>query len=162
MAYLQLQDDRNTSPVILLFTEGTILKPRHKFTLYVHQSYIPIGNCLQKIQQWHDQGAQIFYCASRRKQKQIHIIADILTQYGLPGSRLYYRQKKQAYQDIVAQIMPDVLIEDDCKSIGGKWQMCITHVPEKIKCRITAVTVKEFRGIDHLPDTLKDLMTVRP
>ena len=50
--------------------------------------------------------------------------------------------------------MPAVLIEDDCRSIGGKWQMCITHVSGDVRDKIVAYKVPEFRGIDRLDDDL--------
>ena len=49
-------------------------------------------------------------------------------------------------------VKPDVLIEDDCKSIGGPRQMCITHVSPEVKRGITSIVVREFRGIDHLAE----------
>jgi len=54
--------------------------------------------------------------------------------------------------------MPDILIEEDCRSIGGQWQMCITHVEPELKSKIKSIVVKEFKGIDHLPDDLPDLL----
>lgn len=44
------------------------------------------------------------------------------------------------------QIM--VLIEDDCKSIGGLKVCCITDVKEEIKKDIQSIIVPEFAGID--------------
>ena len=53
--------------------------------------------------------------------------------------------------------MPDVLIEDDCESIGGTKEMTITHVNPKLKARITSIPVQEFGGIDHLPNDVSEL-----
>lgn len=36
----------------MIFTEGTILKPVSRLTLYQHSSYIPIGNAVKKLEQW--------------------------------------------------------------------------------------------------------------
>ena len=134
----------------MIFTEGTILKPKSIFTLYNHKSYIPIGNCVKNVEGWKSQGADIVYCTSRKKQ-QAHEIADLLKQYGFAGTKLYYRGRGQHYKDIVEEVMPDILIEDDCRSIGGSWQMCITYVDQKLRKKIKSVVVKEFKGIDHLP-----------
>ncbi len=54
--------------------------------------------------------------------------------------------------------MPDVLIEDDCESIGGAGEMVITHVKPEIKTKIKSFAVKEFEGIDHLPDKVFELL----
>lgn len=53
--------------------------------------------------------------------------------------------------------MPDVLIEDDCESIGGEPQMTYPHVKKNKKKLIKSIVVKEFSGIDNLPDSLEAL-----
>jgi len=50
------------------------------------------------------------------------------------------------------------LIEDDCKSIGGAWQMCITKVKPEIKKNIVSIIVPEFKGIDNLPTDIQQLL----
>ena len=54
--------------------------------------------------------------------------------------------------------MPDFLIEDDCESIGGEKEMTITFIKPEIKEKIKSVVVKEFGGIDYLPDNLDELL----
>jgi len=49
------------------------------------------------------------------------------------------------------------LIEDDCESIGGMEEMTIINIKPDLKKKIKSVVVKEFEGIDHLPDDLKNL-----
>ncbi len=149
--------ETNNKIKIMIFTEGTVLGHRNMFHLFNYTSYIPIGNCLDKIQTWERQGAEIIYFTSRRTEKQISAIASVLKKYNFPGTRLYYREANQKYKDIVELVTPDVLIEDDCKCIGGQWQMCITYVNPEIKRRIKSIVVKEFKGIDHLPELITDL-----
>lgn len=134
----------------MIFAEGTVLKPKSWFYLYNHNRYQPIGNCVEIIKDWQGQGANIVYCTSR-KAKQAEAVADLLKRYGFAGTELYYRSKRENYKDIVERIQPAVLIEDDCKSIGGAWQMCITKVAPKIKEKVVSVVVGEFKGIDDLP-----------
>lgn len=135
----------------MLFVEGTIFKPKAKLYLLSFKNYVPVGNCVKIINGWHEQGAQVSYCTSR-KGKNVRVIADLLERHGLPGERLYFRDGTQTYKDIVEAVKPDVLIEDDCVSIGGARQMCITHVSPEIKRDIQSVVVREFEGIDHLMD----------
>lgn len=80
--------------------------------------------------------------------------------YGFAGTKLVFRSKHETYAKLVELIMPDILIEDDCKSIGGSWQMCITKVQPEIKKRILSITVKEFGGIDELPLRLSDFRSI--
>ncbi|OGE71166.1 hypothetical protein A2617_01400 [Candidatus Daviesbacteria bacterium RIFOXYD1_FULL_41_10] len=54
-------------------------------------------------------------------------------------------------------VLPDILIEDDCESIGGEIEMCYPNIKPEIKEKIKHIIVKEFQGIDHLPDNLDEL-----
>lgn len=148
--------ERHAGHTIMIFTEGTILKPKSWLTLYNHHSYVPIGNAVSIIQSWEQQGANIIYCTFR-KNKQADAIAALLKQYGFPGMYLVSRESKERYQNLVEAIKPNILIEDDCKSIGGAWQMCITKVRPEIKEKIQAIIVPEFKGIDHLPTDIQQL-----
>lgn len=68
------------------------------------------------------------------------------------------REKKETYKDIAECLKPDILVEDDCRSIGGKRQMCIYNVREEIKQHIKSAAVPEFKGIDHLPSDIESLL----
>ncbi len=149
MAYLELSQSRSSGTSIMIFTEGTILMPRRKRYLFSFRNYVPIGDCAAIIRRWHGQGARICYCTSR-KGRSVKLIADVLERFELPGERLYYRGRGEAYKDIAEAVKPDVLIEDDCKSIGGSRQMCITHLSPEVKRGIKSIVVREFEGIDHL------------
>ena len=156
MKKILLNESPNTGLTIMLFVEGTIIKPKSWFTLYNHNAYVPIGNAVNIIKNWQQQGATIIYCTSRKK-KQAEDIAALLKRYGFAGSFLVSREPKESYADIVEQLRPDILIEDDCKSIGGAWQMCITKVNLEIRKTIVSIVVPEFKGIDHLPDSMEQL-----
>jgi hypothetical protein len=147
-----------THPRILIFTEGTILGPRHWWEFFNDREYVPINLCYEKISRWSAQGAQIAYLTSRRKPADVAAVGLILRKANLPGSALYYRSKGEEYHHIAEQLVPDVLIEDDCRSIGGKRHWTITYVDPLIKRRIHSIIVREFGGIDDLPDTLSDLL----
>ncbi|MFD1178104.1 hypothetical protein ACFQ3W_17585 [Paenibacillus puldeungensis] len=150
MECIQLEKALHMDITIMIFVEGTLLKPKSWFSLYNHKSYLPIGNCVEIIKEWKRQGANIIYCTSR-KGKQAEDIASLLKKYGFDGTELYYRSKGEEYKDIIERIQPNVLIEDNCKSIGGAWQMCITKVAPQIKEKIVSIVVGEFKGIEDLP-----------
>ncbi len=156
MSHIELSQSDDLPMKILIFAEGTIFKPKSFFTLYHHKSYLPIGNCKNLIDEWSRQGAEIFYCTSR-KGKQALEIANILKRNSFAGTKLYYRSKGQKYKDLVELAKPNILIEDDCRSIGGSWQMCITYTDKKLKKEITSIVVKEFKGIDDLPKSMTEL-----
>ncbi|SEW44253.1 LNS2 domain-containing protein [[Clostridium] fimetarium] len=154
-----LNENHYTDLSIMLFVEGTIIKPKSWFSLYNHNAYIPIGNAVKIIKEWEQQGANIIYCTSRKK-RQADDIATLLKRYGFAGSFLVSREQKESYKDIVEMLQPDILIEDDCKSIGGVWQMCITKVNKEIKENILSIVVSEFKGIDNLPTDIERLKAI--
>lgn len=158
MRKILINENNRSDLTIMLFVEGTILKPKSWLSLYNHNSYIPIGNAVEIIKKWQEQGANIIYCTSRKK-KQADAIATLLKKYSFDGSFLVSRESKERYKDIVEMVKPNILIEDDCKSIGGAWQMCITKVNQEIRKKILSIIVPEFKGIDNLPADIDSLKT---
>lgn len=160
---------------ILIFTEGTILMHKNAAghtpekiieqvkhnepSVHEYSTYIPIGNAAQKIRQWQNQGVTILYVTSRTEPKQITKIQKVLMRYGFPKGELVHRETGEEYHHVAEHIMPDILIEDDCESIGGEDEMTITHVSTKTKEKIMSISVREFRGIDDLPDDIHKLIS---
>lgn len=165
MNFIEIAADKNDRKdndfkiKILIFTEGTIIGPRNLFQHFNHASYVPIGTSSEKTFDWYKQGADIIYLTSRKRKIQVVTIADILGENNFTPGILISREGNEMYKDIVESVKPDILIEDDCRSIGGKWQMCITYVKPDIKRRIKSIVVKEFQGIDHLPKMAIDLQS---
>lgn len=161
---------------ILIFTEGTILMHKNasglkreeivkqvqdkKSSVHDYGSYIPVGNAVHKIKSWRNQGAEILYLTSRKTAKEINEISEVLRKYNFPEGQLLNRKDNQGYKDVAEEIMPDILIEDDCESIGGTDEMTYTHIRSDLKERIKSIPIKEFGGIDYLPDIIEDLKTL--
>ncbi len=159
---------------ILVFTEGTIIMhksaiahsreeivkqvERNEKSVHDFSAYIPIGNTVKKLEKWKAQGAEILYLTSITEQAEVGEIRKVLKRHRFPKGILLSRKKGEKYKDVVEKIMPDVLVEDDCESIGGEDEMCITHVKAGIKSRIKSIAVKEFGGIDQLPDRISELL----
>jgi len=159
---------------ILVFLHGTLIihkktenKTREEIVQQVlnkdesvhdYVSYIPVGNAVEKLKVWQRQGAEILYLSSHETTEDVEKDRSVLEKYGFPKALVYYRQNGESYKDIAERIIPDVLIEDDCESIGGEKEMTITFVNPKIKQKIKSIVVKEFAGIDNLPDDLNTLI----
>jgi len=126
-------------------------------SVHDYASYVPIGNAAKKLNAWKKQGAEILYLTSRRIPNEIKQIKAVLKRHDFPEGKLLFRQKSEEYKDVAERIVPDILVEDDCESIGGIDEMTITYVRPEIKKRIKSVVVKEFGGIDNLPDLITDL-----
>lgn len=60
------------------------------------------------------------------------------------------RNKGEQYRGIVEKLRPDILIEDDCRSIGGQKKWCITNVKKELQSNIQSIIVPELFGIDDL------------
>jgi len=120
-------------------------------------SYVPVGNAVEKLKNWQKQGAEILYLSSHETAEDVEKDKSVLEKYNFPKGQVFYRQDGESYKDIAEKIIPDVLIEDDCESIGGAKEMTITFVMPEIKQRIKSIVIKEFSGIDNLPDDLKFL-----
>ena len=159
---------------ILIFLHGTVImhksaegKNREErvrqvlnsdSSVHDYISYIPVGNAVEKLKSWQSQGAEIFYLSSHETSDDVEKDKSVLEKYGFPKGQVFYRQNGESYKDVAEKIIPDVLIEDNCESIGGEKEITITFVKPEIKQKIKSVVVKEFSGIDYLPDNLKELL----
>ncbi len=160
---------------IMVFTEGTlfigpedVLLSREERIRAVQQvlaanepidfrSSVPVGNAVQKLRAWHRQGAEIVYLTSRSELEEINDIRYLLDKFDFPQGELFFRGKGEAYRDVAERVLPDILVEDDCESIGGEIEMTYPHIRPEFQARIKSVVVPEAGGIDHLPDDLAAL-----
>ena len=122
-----------------------------------YASYVPVGDAVRKMLAWQSQGAEIVYLSSHRIAEDVEKDRFVLKKYGFPLGQVFFRQSGQTYAAVTEQVMPDVLIEDDCQSIGGEFEMTYPHIRKELKARIKSIVIKEFGGIDHLPDDIRDL-----
>ncbi|PIZ65364.1 hypothetical protein COY15_03390 [Candidatus Roizmanbacteria bacterium CG_4_10_14_0_2_um_filter_39_12] len=145
---------------ILIFTEGTALKPSSEKTHEAHEfrAYVPNGKVVQKLQHWKDQGEDINYLTSRTTRDEIDDIRFVLKKYNFPQiENLLFRNKGQEYKDVAEALIPDVFIEDDCASIGGEVEMTYPHITPEIQAQIHSIIVPEFANIDYLPENTQEL-----
>jgi len=76
----------------------------------------------------------------------------------LSHDALYQHEAIQEKKDADRSLKEINQLEDDCDCIGGKKEMTITYVGRDLKKKIKSIVVKEFAGIDDLPDKISDLM----
>ncbi len=145
-------------PRILVFTEGTIIKEvRGEDGKMVGATML--GNAAGKLTKWDGQGARIMYLSSRRSAEELSVVKITLKKNGLPKGHLYSRRQGEEYKDVAERILPDVILEDDCEGIGGEREMTYPRIRLDIKDRIVSIVVREFEGVDHLPDNLSRLLS---
>ncbi|MEK9209337.1 MAG: hypothetical protein AAB926_00725 [Patescibacteria group bacterium] len=158
---------------ILIFLHGTTIMHKHAFgktreeivrqvierdkSVYDYGEYIPVRGAVKKLENWKRQGAQIIYLSPHESKTDVEKDKSVLRKFDFPEGEVLYRKNGETYKDIAERIVPDVLIEDDCESIGGEKEMTITFIKPEIKKRIKSIVVKEFSGIDYLPDDINSL-----
>jgi hypothetical protein len=120
-------------------------------------TYVPIGQSQQKVRLWHSQGAEVMYLSSHRTAEDVEKDRAVLDAHRFPEGEVYFRQSDENYADVAEKVMPDILIEDDCESIGGEVEMTYPQISAFRRQSIKHIVVMEFEGIDHLPDDLEML-----
>jgi hypothetical protein len=113
---------------------------------------VPIGGCVSKLRRWKESGAEIVYFSATRKPESLEKTKLTAKLWGFPGGEFYFRGPTRSYAEVAEEILPDVIVEDDCESIGGKKEMIYPNLKPEFRARISSIVVKEFEGIDHLPD----------
>ena len=132
------------------------VKRRDK-SVYDYEGYIPVGKVVSKLKTWEKQGAIIEYLSSHRIKPNIEKDKFVLNKFNFPKGKIHYRHKEEKYHEVAEKVIPDILIEDDCESIGGKNEMTYTFINPAVKKKIKSIPVKEFGGVDHLPENLEEL-----
>lgn len=134
---------------IMIFIEGTIFYTKPILFLFTKYGYKPIGNAVAITNALYDKGYDIYLCSYVRKKRHA-FIKTIIDFYGIKYTEILCRDKDEQYSDIVERLKPDILIEDDCRSIGGQKECCITKVNDELKSNIQSIIVPEFEGIDDI------------
>jgi hypothetical protein len=140
---------------ILVFTEGTATRHPSEERRFDVASFVPTEGAVDKVTKWREQGAEICYLTSRRWNGSPETVEATLRRFKFPLGELYYRREGEDYVDVVRQVGPDALVEDDCQSIG--WDEVITP---KLKAGwgIKGIVIPENRGLAHLPDDHRELL----
>lgn len=124
-------------------------------------SYIPVGNAVEKLRAWSSQGAELVYISSHKRPAYVEQDQAVLNIFHFPAGPVVYREAGETYADVIERILPDILIEDDCESIGGMAEMIYPHLKPETRAGLISLVVKEFEGIDHLPGNLAMLKNER-
>ena len=142
---------------ILVFTEGTIIREVRGREVRMIGGKV-LGDAPRKLRNWSSQGGQIEYLTSRRTPDEIQAVRRTLKENRFPKGRLNYRSQGEEYKDVAEIVVPDIIVEDDCAGTGGEREMTYPHIRPDIKQRIVSVVVREFEGIDQLPDRVLSLL----
>ncbi len=169
-----MQEGRHHKIKIMVFLQGTVLmhhgalgRTREErvrqvrdgdLTVFDWPAYVPVGRAAEKTRGWIAQGAEIVYLSAHRTGENVQTDVALLKTNGFPDAPVFHREAGEEYRDVVERVRPDILVEDDCESIGGEREMTYPQIRAETKGSIKSVVVKEFGGIDGLPDDFQDLL----
>ena len=121
---------------------------------------VPIGRAVGKLRKWKEEGAELIYVSAHRKPENTPKIASLLEKHEFPQGEFVFRQGSEQYKDVAERIRPDVIIEDDCESIGGEKEMVYPQIKPELRNGMKSIVVREFEGIDQLPDNIEKLSSL--
>jgi hypothetical protein len=158
---------------VMVFLHGTIIMHRSALglnreervrqvvnrqeSIWEFDTYVPISLAVTKLKTWEKQGAEISYLSSHKKAGDVQKDIRVLRKYDFPAGEVLFRKGNAGFAEIVNRVMPDVLIEDDCESIGGEEEMVYPYLDPAARSKIKSIVVEEFGGIDHLADDIRVL-----
>jgi hypothetical protein len=160
---------------LLVFLQGTVLmhpggvnrtraervaqvRTKSDAALHDYGAYEPIGGAVLKLRLWQEQGAEIEYLSSHRDPADVAADVSVLERHDFPAGRVLARGPGESYGDVAGRAQPEVIIEDDCESIGGAAELTYQQIRPELRERIKSIVVPEFGGIDHLPGSLDELL----
>jgi hypothetical protein len=123
-----------------------------------YASYVPTEGAVAKVMAWQRRGAEICYLSSHRTAGAASIDKSVLAAHGFPVGDLYYRSHGESYADVVRRWPADLLVEDDCESIGGRARTAASELRRSPGPSVPCVVVPEFGGLMHLPDDPAELL----
>jgi len=89
-----------------------------------YAGYVPVDGAVAKLRRWHGAGAAIDYLSSHRDPADVAADKLVPRRHGFPDGRVFSRAPGETYGDLAARERPDVLVEDDCESIGAHHITC--------------------------------------
>src|SRR3990170_382341 len=82
-------------------------------------SYVPVEGIVQKLVKWQANGAEISYISSHRNPDDVAKDEAVLKCYGFPEGAVFFRRTGEGYGDVAKRVQPDIIVEDDCESLGA-------------------------------------------
>lgn len=120
-------------------------------------NYVPTESAVRKVCAWATRGAQIAYLSSRLRDEAVAADMAVLARSEFPPGEILHRREGETYVDLLARARLDILVEDDCESIGGAALIIYPNLPAANQQQLRSVVVREFEGLSSLPDDPRQL-----
>ena len=115
-------------------------------------SYVPTEAAVEKVRSWRRHGATVSYLSSHQDAADVDLDHAVLTAHGFPVGTVLSRDPGESYADVSRRAGADIVVEDDCESIGGRSQTIAAGLAAAPGRAVTSVIVPEFGGLAHLPN----------
>ena len=122
-----------------------------------YAAYLPTEAAADKARAWQQHGADICYLSSHRAAADARTDGEVLARHGFPAGPVLFRADGEGYADVVRRAGADVVVEDDCESIGGRAKTTTAGLARSPGAAVRCVVVPEFGGLAHLPDDPAEL-----
>jgi hypothetical protein len=116
--------------------------------------YVPTPCAVERVRSWAGAGWEIAYLSSHRLAADVAADERVLNVHGFPPGPVLYRAPDQTYGEVATAFVPDLVVEDDCESIGGEAEMVFPQLPPELRSRADSLVVPEFAGLCDLPASL--------
>jgi hypothetical protein len=82
-------------------------------------AYVPTEAAVEKVRSWQHHGAIICYLSSHASAAGADLDRAVLARHGFPTGTVFFRQPGENHASVARRAAADVVVEDDCESIGG-------------------------------------------
>jgi hypothetical protein len=123
-------------------------------------SYVPTPGTAGKLAAWERHGAALVYLSSHRRSDDIRADEAVIRRYRFPAGPVHGRHEDEDYGALVERLGLDVLVEDDCDSIGGAAKTCAAQLSLAVSQSVRCLVLPEFGGLAGLPDDPAKLLTL--
>jgi hypothetical protein len=120
--------------------------------------YVPTPGTVERLRAWANDGAELLYLSSHGDAADVAADEAVLRRHAFPQGPILFRGEGETYAAVAARAAPDVLLEDDCESIGGADEMTAPQLPPALRARVQSIVVPEFGGLTELPADVASLL----
>jgi hypothetical protein len=134
---------------------------RHDPSVRDFASYVPTPGTTEVLAAWERTGAKLVYLSSHRREDDVQTDESVIARHGFPAGPVHGRLAGEDYGSLVERLELDVLVEDDCESIGGAAQTCAAQLSPEAKRATRCIVLPEFTGLSGLPVDPDELLAAK-
>ena len=114
--------------------ERVLQSSQREPSVFDFASYVPTEAAVQKVRAWQREGAEICYLSSHRTPENVQLDRDVLAAHGFPAGPVFFREPGEGYAEVARRAGAEVIVEDNCESIGSKGDDRLRPGPDRKRC----------------------------